>query len=169
MRPRPARRGRSVAVSTPPPPESLAIHEGIADLVAVLMALRSGGLRQQVLAANDNDIANATVFSSIAEQFGSARPRPDEPHPHALRDLRNDDTMKSVGRANPHRLSTVLSAVFYDFLVDVYEQVKVAASTPLPGQPARKLTPPPTSRSVRPRSSSAGCCSAASTISRRAT
>ena len=117
-------------------PESLAIHEGIADLVAVLMALRSGELRQQVLASNDNDIANATVFSSIAERFGAARPRPDEPHPHALRDLRNSNTMQSLRGSNPHTLSTVLSAVFYDFLIDMYDHLKQKLTMPSPQRPA---------------------------------
>ncbi|MDT5190908.1 MAG: hypothetical protein QOI28_3159, partial [Mycobacterium sp.] len=114
--------------------ESLAIHEGVADLVAVLMALRSGGLRQKVLEQNDNSISNATAFSSIAEQFGIARPRPDDPHPHALRDLLNDNTMTSVSRTNPHQLSTVLSAIFYETLVDIFERGKSLWSTPAPGE-----------------------------------
>jgi hypothetical protein len=120
--------------------ESLAIHEGIADLVAVLMALRSDNLRQEVLAQNDNSIANATVFSSIAEQFGMARPRPDEPHPHALRDLRNTNTMSSVDRTKPHELSTVLSAIFYESLIDAFERGKAKAATPgEPGQPGLNI------------------------------
>ena len=102
-------------------PESLAIHEAIADLVAVLMALRSSPLRTRVLAATDNDISNATAFSSIAERFGQAQLSPDEMPRQALRMLLNDNTMSTVDKTDPHPLSTVLSGLFYQTLVDVYE------------------------------------------------
>ena len=119
--------------------EALAIHEAVADLVAVLMALRSKGLRQKVLEQNHNSISDATAFSSIAEQFGIARPRPDDPHPHALRDLLNDNTMTSVSGTNPHQLSTVLSAIFYETLVDIFERGKSLWSPDAPGQPAMNV------------------------------
>jgi hypothetical protein len=114
--------------------EALAIHEGVADLVAVLMALRSNGLREKVLAMTGNSISKTSAFSSIAEQFGIARPRPDDPHPHALRDLLNDNTMTSVRRTNPHELSTVLSAIFYETLVDIFERGKAQGLEPTPGE-----------------------------------
>jgi hypothetical protein len=118
-------------------PESIAIHEAAADLVAVLMALRSKPLRILVLKQSDNSITNATAFSSIAEQFGAARPTPEDPHPHALRDLLNHNTMSSVDHRRPHELSTVLSAIFYETLVDMFEAQKQrivdsAASSPPP-------------------------------------
>ena len=102
-------------------PESLAIHEAIADLVAVLMALRSSPLRIRVLATTDNDISNATAFSSIAERFGQAQLSPNEMPRQALRMLLNDNTMSTVDKTDPHPLSTVLSGLFYQTLVDVFE------------------------------------------------
>jgi hypothetical protein len=105
-------------------PESIAIHEAVADLVAVLMALRSAPLRRRVLAESGNSISDSTAFSSIAEQFGASRPTPDNPHPIALRNLHNDETMATVNRGEPHDLSTVLSAIFYDTLVDLFDGLK---------------------------------------------
>jgi hypothetical protein len=117
-------------------PESLAIHEAIADLVAVLMALRSRPLRHQVLAKTGNSISNANEFSSIAERFGMRQHRPGLPHPQALRMLLNDNTMDSVDRTDPHELSTVLSGLFYESLVDMFERGK-AKLTERPGKTAR--------------------------------
>jgi hypothetical protein len=105
-------------------PESLAIHEAVADLVAVLMALRSKELRTSVLAQTDGSISDATWFSGIAERFGSKRPTDDGRVATALRDLRNADTMETVDRRRPHRLSTILSATFYDTLIDVFDNLK---------------------------------------------
>jgi len=107
-------------------PESLAIHEAIADLVAVLMSLRSSPLRIRVLATTDNDISNATAFSSIAERFGQAQLSPNEMPRQALRNLLNNNTMSTVDRTDPHPLSTVLSGLFYQTLVDVFESGKAS-------------------------------------------
>lgn len=115
-------------------PESIAIHEALADLVAVLMALRCAPLRTKVLRDCGNSIADATSFSWIAEQFGSARPSDEDPHPQALRNLLNDETMSSVGR-EPHTLSTVLSAVLYESLVDMFDAQKDRVVTAAGGDP----------------------------------
>ena len=53
-------------------PQSLALHEGIADLSAVLIAFRSGRLRKAVLDATNGSIEKSTRFSSIGEEFGRA-------------------------------------------------------------------------------------------------
>ena len=105
-------------------PESLAIHEAIADLVAVLMALRSKALVRAVLRINAHSIDKTSAFSSIAEQFGITNPNPDDPHPHALRDLQNNLSMHEVNQTNPHELSTVLAAIFYQVLVVMFEGSK---------------------------------------------
>lgn len=105
-----------------PNPQALAIHEGIADLVAVLMAISSEKLRSKALERSDNSIDDITVFSSIAEEFGRANPSGGMPRA-ALRDLRNTDTMETVSHTNPHELCTVLSALFYDFLVATYKDI----------------------------------------------
>lgn len=105
-------------------PEGTAIHEAVADLVAVLMALRSKPLRRAVLAATGGSISDATAFSAVAEQFGAARGGPTEMPRQSLRDLRNTDTMETLAGARPHILSTVLSAIFYDTLIDMFETLK---------------------------------------------
>ena len=122
-------------------PQSLAIHEAVADLVAVLMALRSEKLRTAALAASDNSIRDARMFSSIAERFGAARGTGDRP-PQALRDLLNDNTVAEVG-LEPHRLSTVLSALFYERFLATYDALR---EPPGPDGPAE---PPPGQSSTR--------------------
>jgi hypothetical protein len=54
-------------------PQSLALHEAIADLTAVLSAFRSNKLRKAVLGQTDGSIQDSTAFNSIAEEFGMAR------------------------------------------------------------------------------------------------
>ena len=101
--------------------DGLAIHEGIADLVAVLMALRSGPLRNAVLNKTGDSISDATAFSSIAERFGQAQLEPDQLPRPALRNLMNQNTMTTVDTSDPHPLSTVLSGLFYATLVNIFE------------------------------------------------
>ncbi len=102
-------------------PQSLAIHESVADLIAVLMALQSDALRRQVLIAGGFSIEGTNPFSMIAEQFGLARPAAEAGRGHALRELNNTDTLQTISNHEPHRLSTVLSAVFYDTLASIFE------------------------------------------------
>lgn len=101
-------------------PQSVAIHEAVADLVAVVMALDSRRLREAVLARSDNSLAEESAFSSIAEEFGMARPSAEGLSRRALRELRNDDTVHTLANARPHVLSTLLSAIFYDCLSGVF-------------------------------------------------
>jgi hypothetical protein len=101
-------------------PQSVAIHEAVADLVAVVMALDSRSLREAVLARSDNSLVGESAFSSIAEEFGMARPSADGMARRALRELRNDETVHTLTGAQPHVLSTLLSAIFYDCLSGVF-------------------------------------------------
>ena len=96
-------------------PQSIAIHEAIADLVAVLMALDSRSLRTAVLERSHNTLAGANAFNGIAEEFGMAWPGPDGVARRALRDLHNQSTLTELSGARPHTLSTLLSAVFTDW------------------------------------------------------
>lgn len=120
-------------------PESIAIHEAIADLIAVLMAVGSDSLRPQVLERSKYSIRDATVFSSIAERFGSAKLDGGVPRA-ALRDLRNDNKMSSVRRTNAHELSTVLSALFYDFLIATYDNLFHRLTQEVPDAEAVNVT-----------------------------
>ena len=101
-------------------PQSIAIHEAIADLIAVLMALDSRALRTAVLARSDNSLDGANAFNDIAEEFGLARPGPNGVKRRALRELDNTSTLKDLAGARPHQLSTVLSGIFYDSLSAIY-------------------------------------------------
>jgi hypothetical protein len=96
-------------------PQSLALHEAMADLTALLLSIRSHNLRKIVLKATQGSIRNATHFSSVAEEFGMARGR------GALRDLYNDKTLDQVNRSEPHALSEVLTGALYKMLVNMHD------------------------------------------------
>jgi hypothetical protein len=114
-------------------PESIAIHEAVADVVAVLLALDSGKLRESVLARSKNTLSGANAFSKIAEQFGMAQLGPGGVHRTELRELANTDTRTTLAGERPHRLSTLLSAIFYDTLKQIYDaRFANLMSTPSP-------------------------------------
>lgn len=106
-------------------PQSLALHEGIADLVALVMAFRSGTLRKTVLDQTGGSIANITAFSSVAEEFGQAQGKPG-----ALRQFVNEktldpaDTENLVDAAEPHELCQVLTGALYTVMVKIHEALK---------------------------------------------
>jgi hypothetical protein len=106
-------------------PQSLALHEGIADLVALVMAFRSGTLRKAVLDQTGGSIANITAFSSVAEEFGQAQGKPG-----ALRQFVNEktldpkDTENLVDVAEPHELCQVLTGALYTVMVKIHEALK---------------------------------------------
>lgn len=106
-------------------PQSLALHEAIADLSALLLSIRSNNLRKIVLKATNGSIRDATHFSAIAEQFGMARGK------GALRNLLNDKTLGDVDRSEPHALSEVLTGALYTMMVNMHEtrKRKYAAQT----------------------------------------
>ncbi|WP_255368636.1 hypothetical protein [Agromyces sp. CF514] len=104
-----------------PTRESIAIHEAVADVIAVIMALDSDRLRTSVLARGGNRIDAQNAFSSIAEAFGVAKPGPGGAARHALRDLAKLTSLAALAGANPHELSTLLSAIYFDTLRDIYE------------------------------------------------
>jgi len=107
-------------------PQSLAIHEAIADLTALLMSLGSRSLRLAVLKKTRGEIIDTTAFSSIAEEFGHELERGG----HGLRNLRNEkgldtgDPENLVSRYSPHDLSLVLSGALYGVLTRIHEDLK---------------------------------------------
>ncbi len=107
-------------------PQSLALHEGIADLTAVLLAFRSSRLRRAVLDKSRGSIRKSTNFSSIGEQFGRAI----DPSGHVgwLRNLLNGDKLDPDGdpgdEPEEHQLSQVLTGVLYEFLCVLHEDYK---------------------------------------------
>ncbi|MEO5579168.1 MAG: hypothetical protein ABIR58_00805 [Gemmatimonadaceae bacterium] len=116
-------------------PQSLAIHEAIADITAVLGAFRSRQLRDRVLEQTGGSIQNATAFSGIAEQFGTAL---NKPLGH-LRDLLNTKSLApdalasdGVDRGDPHDVSQVLSGALYTVMVQLHESLKDEFAFPTP-------------------------------------
>jgi len=100
-------------------PQSLALHEAIADLTAMLMAFRSGNLAKTVLAQTNGSIRDSNAFSSIAEEFGMARY-----DLGYLRNLLNEKTLEQVDHSEPHELSEVLSGALYTVMLKMFESRK---------------------------------------------
>jgi hypothetical protein len=107
-------------------PQSLALHEGVADLTAVLIAFRSGRLRKAVLDQTGGSIKESTSFSSIGEEFGRAL----DPSGHAgwLRNLLDDSKLDPradpADEPEPHELSQVLTGTLYRFLMELHQDAK---------------------------------------------
>jgi hypothetical protein len=95
-------------------PQSLALHEAIADLTALLISIRSNKLRSEVLRRNGGSIEHSSQFSAVGEEFGMARGT------GALRDLKNDLRMSNAPRADPYRLGEVLSGALYSVLTRMH-------------------------------------------------
>lgn len=105
-------------------PQSLALHEAIADLTALIMAFRSSKLRETVLEQTNGSIRNPTAFASIAEEFGRAIG-----HEESLRNLVNEKSLDpssphAVQRAEPHDLSQVLTGALYSVMVRMHEHLR---------------------------------------------
>lgn len=102
-------------------PQSLALHEAVADLTALLVSIRSNKLRSEVLRRTGGSIEHSSHFSAIGEEFGMASGS------GALRDLKNDLTMSTAPR-DPYRLSQVLTGALYSVLVKMHAQRTAAAA-----------------------------------------
>ena len=106
--------------------QSLALHEGIADLTAMLMAITSSRLRRDILDRTGGLITEPTGFSSIGEQFGRAL----DPTGKSswLRSLVNDKTLHGyrspADEPEEHELSQVISGVLYDFMGALHTHLK---------------------------------------------
>jgi hypothetical protein len=113
-------------------PQSLALHEAVADMTALFLSLESGNLVDAVLRDTKGSIQRSTAFNSIAEEFGRALDV--EGEKHYLRNLNNDktldpndDSVDRLGRPNrverdePHDLSEVLSGALYRVLMRLHD------------------------------------------------
>jgi hypothetical protein len=117
-------------------PQALALHEAVADLVSVVMAFRSKTLSEAVLNKTRGTIRDSNAFSGIAEQYQLARnPFGDQ---HYLRNLLNDKPLDPAMRADPHRLSEVLSGALYSLIFRMHEDRKkqYSGGNPLKAFPA---------------------------------
>jgi hypothetical protein len=116
-------------------PQSLAIHEGVADIVAALMAFESHYLVPAVLSANGT-IKDANAFSAVAEEFGQNKEPGGPPYLRSLLNSRTMDPLETqldadgrprlVDRRKPHSLSQVLSGSLYSLVVDVHQRATKA-------------------------------------------
>lgn len=98
-------------------PQSLALHEAFADMMAVIMAIRSTTLAKTVLEQTHGSLDYITAFSSIGEEFGFERHGG-----HSLRDLSKTIKMNDLFSVEPHELSTVLSSALYEMLINIYKE-----------------------------------------------
>ena len=105
-------------------PESLALHEAVADLSALLIAFSDRPLAERVLRQTNGSIRQPTAFTAIAPQFAAAI----HPGQDGLRDLVNDRTMSTVDTTEPHALSEVLSGALYAVMVRIHEELKTHAA-----------------------------------------
>jgi hypothetical protein len=114
-------------------PQSLAIHEGVADLGAVLCALRCRELSETVLKTTNYSIERSSIFSGIGEQFAGALSE----NRDYLRNLLNNKSLDPkapaadrVDRSEPHDLSQVLSGALYSMLLATYEELRGVRRSP---------------------------------------
>jgi hypothetical protein len=118
-------------------PQSLGLHEAIADLTALLISFRSRKLRESVLARTEGKLNDSTAFSAVAPELALAR----DPGSNAkyLRNLLNQKTLdrqdrsldadgvpNRVNRYEPHALSEVLSGALYSVFVRIYDGLRTA-------------------------------------------
>lgn len=100
-------------------PQSLAIHEAVADLTALLVSLRCRELTERVVEQTRGDISRSSVFRGLAEQFAGGLGRRG-----FLRDLGNELSMGDVPSDDPHALSQIVSGAFYRVLLRTYEDLR---------------------------------------------
>jgi hypothetical protein len=115
-------------------PQSLAIHEAVADVAALLVSLRCRELTRKVLEREGGNIDRSNVFSGLAEQFGSAM----DPDRNYLRNLNDDATIggdAGVATDEPHELSMVLSGTFYRMLLITYDELRGQYTSDGPSDP----------------------------------
>lgn len=103
-------------------PQSLALHESLADIATLIMAFRCRPLVQTVLQQTRGSIAQSSAFTAIAEQLAANLDNPRD----YLRELNNDATLRSrrIDPTDPHSLSEVLSGALYRTLVDMYDEIR---------------------------------------------
>lgn len=97
-------------------PQSLALHEALADLTAAVMSFKSDVLAKAVLKETNGEIDKPSEFSGIASEFGRERSGAS-----ALRELYNKTITLGSAPNAPHLLSVVLSSALYEFMLSHYK------------------------------------------------
>ena len=97
--------------------QTAAFHEFIADLTAIMAALRNNSVRKETARMTEGDLFRENVISLIAEEFGGV-----VLGEAALRDADNALNMESdelTGSYIPHDWSRVLTGAMYEILVEI--------------------------------------------------
>lgn len=103
-------------------PQALALHEGIADLTALLVSFRNRKLSEMVLKRTNGSIAKSNYFSAVAEQFGKELNGEGVGY---LRTLKNEDVLDAKNMsADPHELCNVLTGAIYSVAMKLYSKLK---------------------------------------------
>lgn len=105
-------------------PESLAIHEGLADLTAAMLSMRNRDITgKRGRAINTKEYHQSSRFSRIAEEFGRWRG-----HGNSLRDICNTKSLDPhaaedcrVDFSSPHSTSEVLSGLLFTVFSSAFE------------------------------------------------
>lgn len=115
-------------------PQSLAIHEALADITAVLSAFESRILRTHVLVETNGSIKEASNFTIIAEEFGDEIKAEREGGLRSLTNTKNFDPKSEdyVSGVDPHDLSEVLSGALYSVMVQIHEDLRNQLSKEAP-------------------------------------
>jgi hypothetical protein len=100
--------------------ESLAIHEAVADLGALAIALSSRVLQRRFLDTTGGDPSNWVAFAGLAAQFAEGTGRTTK----FLRDLANDLKVSDVDTTEPHELSQVLSGALHALWRELFRSLK---------------------------------------------
>lgn len=113
--------------------QTLAFHEFVADLTAILASLLNNELRFQVARQSEGDLSRDQILSSLAEEFGYysyGRPY--------LRTAQNSLTMKKVfGNPSQYEWAQVLTGSMFDILKEMLV-IRMTKAMKRGGQPSLK-------------------------------
>jgi hypothetical protein len=96
------------------PPQTGALHESLADLVAVFLALSQLDQVEAIIAQTKANLHDKTFLSDVAEEFGLVLGRT-----NGLRNADNDFKLSQVGN-QVHAMSQVFTGGIYDVLADIF-------------------------------------------------
>jgi hypothetical protein len=107
-------------------PHPRAIHEGLADLVSVLLAFKSDTLSRYVLSQHYGSILEATAFSDIAEQIGPLLNSKDAPLRVLINNihLNPEQPIDYASPDQPYEICLVISGALYHILQRHHELLK---------------------------------------------
>jgi len=105
-------------------PDALALHEGLADIIALFVSFASPNLSTLILNERDGSIREESHFSNLAEEFAIGLG-----HEKNLRNFLNKKNLIKtskdyVGSNEPHALCEVLTGAIYQVIVDFHDAEK---------------------------------------------